>query len=431
MFNSEPEVARAGFEVRLPGMVVGSVLLIACAAAMMASRAAPFYVMGVVAAFAVAELLWPPRSRQEMLPRPPAAFWLFALFGCYAAVSGIWSQDVWSSLGKAMTALAFLSAVAVVGGLVARRGPVALAHIGEGMWIGFVIALMFTAVELATEQGIVRGLVNALGLKPGDLRPAGFYHFKDGRLVSVSTDAISRNIAPLSLLLWPALTAIAAALPLRTGRIAGAIVLVAAIVVAFASPHESSKLAIVVGVATFAVTLTSLRWGARLLRVSWLAACLLPVPLALGMHAAELHKAEWLPLSARLRVEIWQQSASASLRAPIFGHGAVSTYVETKSAQEQGAKSSSIGALHQHNVYLQVWQELGVIGAVLLALAGMAVIGHMAQWQARVRPYAFALFASAAALAATSYGMWQYWYLAIFALSAIAMTVAKALRSNW
>jgi hypothetical protein len=40
-----------------------------------------------------------------------------------------------------------------------------------------------------------------------------------------------------------------------------------------------------------------------------------------------------------------------------------------------------------------------------------------------VQPYAFATFASAAAMAATSYGMWQLWFMALFGLCAVLFSV--------
>jgi hypothetical protein len=38
---------------------------------------------------------------------------------------------------------------------------------------------------------------------------------------------------------------------------------------------------------------------------------------------------------------------------------------------------------------------------------------------ARTQPYAYATFASSAAMAAVSYGMWQAWFMTSFALTAV------------
>jgi len=81
--------------------------------------------------------------------------------------------------------------------------------------------------------------------------------------------------------------------------------------------------------------------------------------------------------------------------------------------------------LHPHNAALQAWVELGVIGAA--ALAGIAALAMWVASHRRLSRSAAALAsgqtACALAMAASSYGLWQSWWLLSLGL-ATAVSVA-------
>jgi O-antigen ligase len=86
---------------------------------------------------------------------------------------------------------------------------------------------------------------------------------------------------------------------------------------------------------------------------------------------------------------------------------------------------------HAHNFFLQTWLELGAIGAVLLTVAGLQVIRRLSQLAHGIQPYAFATFASAAAMMSASYGIWQSWLLALLGLTPILFAVgARSLETS-
>jgi len=147
-------------------------------------------------------------------------------------------------------------------------------------------------------------------------------------------------------------------------------------------------------------------------------------------YRLDLQDASWLQQSARHRIEIWNTTAEKTLQTPFFGVGARSTYVQ---AQVRGVPArrgwenrlrDSLSS-HAHSLYLQTWYELGLVGATLLTLFGLAILSAIRALSGAIRPYAYATFASAATLAASSYGMWQIWYMALFGFSAVLFSLGR------
>jgi O-antigen ligase len=134
-------------------------------------------------------------------------------------------------------------------------------------------------------------------------------------------------------------------------------------------------------------------------------------------------EAPWLQGSARHRIIIWNHTAEHVLKAPWFGVGARTTYVlGPRLEREQGMRKDvpyqrTLSA-HSHSVYLQTWFELGLIGATLLCVVGLAILQAISSLTSRLQPYACATFASAAVMAASSYGMWQIWFVSMFGFCA-------------
>ena len=82
---------------------------------------------------------------------------------------------------------------------------------------------------------------------------------------------------------------------------------------------------------------------------------------------------------------------------------------------------------HSHSVYLQTWFELGLVGATLLTLLGLAILQAIRALAVPLQRYAYATFASAAIMAASSYGMWQIWFIAMFGLCAVVFALGSEL----
>jgi O-antigen ligase len=239
-------------------------------------------------------------------------------------------------------------------------------------------------------------------------------------------------MAAIVLYLWPAVLAImgtlsrprATAVAVFTVALAGAVVMLAW--------HETSKVAFFAGLAAFGCAHVALVLTGRLVAIGWVVACLAVLPAALLAHRLDLHNASWLQSSAQHRIIIWNYTAEQVLKAPLLGVGARTTYVlgprlEATIKSAPGEVHQRTLSVHSHSVYLQTWFELGLMGAALLTLLGLSVLQSIRALPASLQPYAYAAFASAAIMAASSYGLWQIWYLALFGSCAAYFGLASSL----
>ena len=114
---------------------------------------------------------------------------------------------------------------------------------------------------------------------------------------------------------------------------------------------------------------------------------------------------------------------------PWIGIGADATPAAKEFADELEVKDAGFPVStgrHAHNAYLQVWYELGGIGALLLLAAGLAVLGVIATLPAGLVPWALAQAATTAIMAASSFSIWQVWFLASIGAGVAALLIANA-----
>ena len=126
-----------------------------------------------------------------------------------------------------------------------------------------------------------------------------------------------------------------------------------------------------------------------------------------------------LPKSAQHRIQIWNFTANKILERPIVGWGFNSSrYVASKKDK------SGLGGLlqlHPHNGVLEIWLELGVIGAcimILLILSIGARLRSLNPWPERAVGLAFLM--ATFSISCVAYGIWQSWWVAtIFLFTAL------------
>ena len=73
---------------------------------------------------------------------------------------------------------------------------------------------------------------------------------------------------------------------------------------------------------------------------------------------------------------------------------------------------------------MQAWYELGAIGALLLCGIGGVVLRGFERLPGPSAPYATASFVAAAVIGAFSWGMWQTWFMAAYAIWALLLVLA-------
>jgi len=120
-----------------------------------------------------------------------------------------------------------------------------------------------------------------------------------------------------------------------------------------------------------------------------------------------------------IRLDIWRFATQRILEHPLWGWG-------LDAARTFGPEIP----LHTHNAAIQVWLELGAVGALLTALFWAWVMMRVEQLEALDRPMAAAAAAAASAyltIGALSFGVWQEWWLALGALVAVVcVALAKS-----
>jgi O-antigen ligase len=235
-------------------------------------------------------------------------------------------------------------------------------------------------------------------------------------------------------MLWPILAMAGASLARTRAQVFGGGIFVLCVAAVFWSQHETSKVAVILAAVVIVIARLLPRMSIGLVAMAWLGASLLVVPVASEANKAGLHTDKRLPVSARARVILWSYTADLVTRNPWLGIGVGSTkhfdmlHAKTVSIPKGQVYAQRTGK-HAHNVYLQTWFELGAIGAVFLAGLGLAVLRRIWMLPADVQPYALASFVTAAVTAGLSWGMWQTWYMAFFALGFMVMALAARITS--
>jgi O-antigen ligase len=219
----------------------------------------------------------------------------------------------------------------------------------------------------------------------------------------------------------------------ETRRERFAALLVGAIVVVVAVQSESATsalAALVMGIVSVLAWL-NWRWMSRLVLSGTLLA------IATGpFHGLILRMTipEWLhdrlsSASSSIRVTIYTAFESAIAAAPILGSGFNSA---SRFKDEPGFRrippelQSYVEFGHPHNAAVQLWLEMGFVGAALVAALVVFAYRAMQDLPAGMRPLALGFWAATVAVAIVSHGAWQAWWLALVGIG-IVLFSARAI----
>jgi O-antigen ligase len=179
---------------------------------------------------------------------------------------------------------------------------------------------------------------------------------------------------------------------------------------------DTPILALVVSTAVFLMIWKTGRVGLMILLVG-VAAYFALAPLLVHwiapldpLHIAEgeVGKESW-----GARIALWRFAADRILERPLFGWGL-----------DASRAFPDFIPLHTHDAAMQLWLELGLVGAALTAVFFVWLIGRIDKLEAVDRPAAAAAAASLSAylvVGALSFGAWQEWWLALAALASAAV----------
>lgn len=392
------------------GLAIGAALALVPFAAVLQNRAtAPIALL----AFAGAVLLaWRGGWRPSWRPRGPALP-LVCLLGWMLAASA-WAIEPGRGIDTtvrlaAMLGLAWLAAQALRGGGVP----------GWAAPAGVALGLAAAGLDAATGNAL-RALVRGLSEPPASL-----------------AFGLKNAAAVLALLLPLGVGALAA----KDRRFGFALAAFGAAVV-LALPGESAKLAVLVGLAAMGAAWFAPRSTPRALGAG-LAALILAAPLAATLLLRPGLDASRLPESAAHRLMVWDFVASEVWAAPVLGHGTEASRALPGGRDNPGAArllrfgldkgraagwiaTSELLPLHPHNLALQLWLELGLVGAALAAWFAWALGAAAARSPSP--PAAAGALAAGGVVAMLSYGAWQHWWVAALALAAVALSAASPTR---
>jgi O-antigen ligase len=298
----------------------------------------------------------------------------------------------------------------------ALRRPVALAFV-----VAVAVAAWVSLEEMLTDHFLRRALNTYIPLT----RPRSVVARTDnGWILALHSFVTNKNVAALMFMFWPALliSRVLTGRPVEKGlRIATVVALAIAVKL---SDHESSKLALVVSALVFLIALWSRRIAFGLVAFGWIAATLLIVPASLTAYKFGAYKIEQIQDSGRHRLVIWGQTSERILKKPLLGYGLASTRVIDETAEAPakalipGTNIPSGTNVHSHNMFLQVWHEIGAIGALLMMLAGLPVLGWLRTRSDHAAPYLLAAFTTAVCIASFSWSLVAVWYVASFGFMA-------------
>jgi O-antigen ligase len=340
-------------------------------------------------------------------------------------VGVLWADKPSAVVVAIAVASGYMAACAAMSRILLKEPRRNVFHIAEGFWIGLLAGLLYLGFEIFSGQVIKLTLYRLLEVPQSWLRPYRYFTWHGGRLAAISPMDLTRSIAPVTLLLWSALLALQATAPGGRSRTWSAILYFLAGVIVFSSEHGTSMVAFVCSTAVYLFAAWRPLWGNHLLKAGWVMACLAVVPATLALHRMELHMRTEVPFTLRHRIVIWNYTAEQTMKSPILGIGAGMMYqLDPAGVRPEPDLPFNRLAPHAHNVYLQTWFELGAVGAALLTLLGLSILERIRLLSDRIAPFAQATFTSAMVMAAASYGMWQAWFLAMFAQCAVMFVVA-------
>ncbi|HZH50325.1 MAG TPA: O-antigen ligase family protein [Microvirga sp.] len=133
----------------------------------------------------------------------------------------------------------------------------------------------------------------------------------------------------------------------------------------------------------------------------------------------------------RERVDLWRSFSAAVRAQPVLGAGfGVSprmrqTPVRWKVPREL-RRMLAIG--HPHSTPLQIWVELGAVGAFLALVVLLLVLRNIRRQPHLIGSMSLALFAGAASVAMVGHGAWQGWWAASLGAAVVWMLALKKTR---
>lgn len=355
---------------------------------------------------------------------------LIALLLGLALLSATWAADPLFAFSHAIMALFMLFQWQLLTTWVSVQPMRRVRHLSYWLPIAVLIGLAILTFEVYGHQYIRRSLMENYGILSPPTLGRHFQIGSDGE-VNIFDFELNRSIAAANMIVWPALLCASSWWSGRKLVLIGIVFVGGVTLATFGSNHETSKIAVVLAIVTFAMAKLIPRMAIASLTAGWLISTFSVVPASLvAYERLQLNSLPWLQFSAQERIIIWGDFGRRVIEAPWFGAGVRTAYVLSErgvASLEKQTGQPRVIANHAHNVNLQVWYELGFVGAALFAAAGLSVLLVLSKLAETTQPYALATFAAFLTEIGSSWEIWQRWFFALFVL--IAFFVKLGIRS--
>jgi O-antigen ligase len=364
---------------------------------------------------------------RELLPYQTALA-ACLVFAAYVLLSSTWSADPLAGLGKAALLLGLILFTFAAVRAASALDNMTLSGAAIAFAAGALLGTLFIIVELLTHGIVTRTVVTWLPF----LVSRKHFDISGGVITQIHLAKLDQNVNVAMFHLWPGLLALMGLASTRRAiAIVGFFAVIAAVIAL--SKHDSSQVALIV---SSLVVILGWKWRTLVIRslaVLWCAAFVLVIPANFAAYDNGLHFAEWLPKSARARIILWEYTSEQTLDHPLLGAGVDSTPRLTDQQKAMFGRERPEGFVyprtmghHAHSIFLQTWSELGAIGALLLAVAGAAVVLLIFFLPITAQPFAAGAFAAFAIVGAFAWGMWQSWFMCAVALLPLYLRVPAA-----
>ena len=359
------------------------------------------------------------RRAYGRLPWPGGATTLLALLPpLWCLATAAWAEAPGRAATTALSVGGFVLLGAATARALSEEPPARLERMMRLLAWGLALGILLAFLDQVTGNALraaVRGMRQATETLYFGLKPAG------------SVIAVLLPLVPF----------------LPVPRWARAAMVLGGLVTLLLLPASSAKIAALVGLAALAAAWPLGPWVARGIGMA-LAAGFVATPLVFGAALPRLPSLETVPPSAAHRILIWDFALARIAERPLTGWGGEASRAvpggrdtfDIPTLDRFGLSSPGSRAwfarpeaqrlpLHTHNAMLQVWLELGGVGAALAALLVLRL-----GWVAGASgPAGAGVLAAAVTVGMLSYGIWQEWWIGLLLILVAVFAAFNRLRA--
>lgn len=356
--------------------------------------------------------------------RPVVVALIFAVFCCLTA---LWARDAKAALLGGLWLLGIVASGEVLRSSLARITPNATVLTAGWFVIGLVVGSFIMLEELLSGYAGFRWLLTHVfheGLHTGSM-----VELLSGKWVVRTMSLANWSIAATNILMWPALLITAALLRGPVQKVVCVLLFVVIAAITFVSDHQTSQLGFIVSAIVFAVAVKFTEFARRAMLLGCLVAALVVVPASYAVDREwNLSSANWAQATLKERFTIWSNVAARVQEAPVLGiGGSNTTNLDTYADLPAG---SPVAPHHPHDMILQVWFELGAVGAGLLILFLLTLFQAIGELDRQAQMFALAAVSVVFVESMATWSLWSLWFQAVVVVSAIVLWLGVRLRHD-